>query len=260
MGTSRIQQIEAYVRQTMAGVAGSVLEIGHDFKHVDRVRRWALAIAREEGYVDRELVEAAALLHDVGRARVEQERQHAQVGAEMAERFLRAQALFSEPERAAIVDAVQNHNALGDLAPLATLVRDADILDMLGAVGVMRALTSKHALPEYDLQNVKGETWGITARDVDRRFAAGVGIGMPYPTRYRPMASLPWSPHVRVAFPMTLHSGSPALTSSTLSPAVAGQRTMSKSNAVTERSTIMRLSATSTIRLSSYSRFWTMRF
>ena len=177
METSRIRQIEAYVRRTMAGVAGSDLEIGHDFKHVDRVRRWALAIAEEEGDVDRELVEAAALLHDVGRARVEQERQHAQIGAEMAAQYLRAQALFSEPERAAIVDAVRNHNALVDLAPLATIIRDADILEMLGAVGVMRAFTSKHALPEYDPQNVKGETWGITARDVDRRFAEGAGIG-----------------------------------------------------------------------------------
>lgn len=177
MRAVRIQQVEEYVRQTMAGVAGSDLEIGHGFKHVDRVRRWALAVAEEEGCADPERVEAAALLHDVGRARIQQERQHARVGAEMAARFLRAQALFSAQEQASIVDAVRNHNALGDLAPLATLIRDADILDMLGAVGVMRAFTSKYNLPEYDPQNVKGETWGITARDVDRRFAAGEGIG-----------------------------------------------------------------------------------
>ena len=83
MVTDRVQQVEQYVRQTMEGVAGSKLEIGHGFKHVDRVRRWALAIARGEGGADPELVEAAALLHDVGRAHVMQERQHARAGAAM---------------------------------------------------------------------------------------------------------------------------------------------------------------------------------
>jgi putative nucleotidyltransferase with HDIG domain len=161
----------------MAAVAGSDLEIGHDFKHVDRVRRWALAIAGEESFAGLELAEAAALLHDIGLAQVEQRNRHARVGAEVANRFLYQRDLFSKPDRAAIVDAVRHHNALGDLAPLATLVRDADILDMLGAVGVMRAFTSKYALPEYDPRNVKGNTWRITARDVDQRFAEGVGIG-----------------------------------------------------------------------------------
>jgi putative nucleotidyltransferase with HDIG domain len=177
MGRSKIQQVEDYVLQTMAGMAGSDHLIGHDFKHVDRVRRWALVLAVEEGFADLELVEAAALLHDVGLARVEERGQHARAGAEVAARFLQEANLFSESERAAVVGAVRDHNALGDLCPLATIVRDADILDMLGAVGMMRAFTSKYALPEYDPRNVKGETWGITARDVDRRFAAGKGIG-----------------------------------------------------------------------------------
>jgi uncharacterized protein len=177
MTTDRIQQVEDYVRRTMAGAAGSDLGIGHDWKHVDRVRRWALLIARGEGVADLAVVEAAALLHDIGLAHVEQRSQHARVGAEVAAQYLRVQGLFSEGENEAIVDAVRNHNALGDVSPLATLVRDADILDMLGAVGIMRACTSKYNLPEYDPQNVKGQTWGMTARDIDRRFAQGKGIG-----------------------------------------------------------------------------------
>jgi uncharacterized protein len=177
MATDRIQQIKDFVRRTMAGVAGSDLEIGHDWKHVDRVRRWALALAEAEGYTDLERVEAAALLHDVGLAHVERRSAHARVGAEVAARFLQKENLFLPWEQVFLVDAVRNHNALGELEPLATLVRDADILDMLGAVGVMRAFTSKHKLPEYDPRNVKGETWEMTARDVDRRFAEGKGIG-----------------------------------------------------------------------------------
>jgi hypothetical protein len=120
---------------------------------------------------------SAALLHDIGLAHVAERCQHAVVGAEIAARFLQEEGLFSEEERATIIDAVRHHNALGDLRPLATLVRDADILDMLGAVGVMRAFTTKYALPEYDPHNVKGETWQMTARDVDRRFAEGRGVG-----------------------------------------------------------------------------------
>jgi hypothetical protein len=44
-------------------------------------------------------------------------------------------------------------------------------------VGVMRASTSKVTQPAYDPRNVKRETWGLAARDVDRRFAEGKGIG-----------------------------------------------------------------------------------
>ena len=172
-----IHRIVDYVRRMMAGVAGSDLAIGHDFKHVDRVWRWALVVARGEGFADLEILESAALLHDIGLAHVEERSQHAAVGAEVAAQFLQEEGLFSEEEREAIVDAVRHHNALGDLRPLATLVRDADILDMLGAVGVMRAFTSKYHLPEYDPRNVKGETWEMTARDVDRRFAEGKGVG-----------------------------------------------------------------------------------
>jgi uncharacterized protein len=177
MSADRIQQIEDYVRQSMDDVAYSDHKIAHDFKHVNRVRRWALEIARDEGFGDLALVEAAALLHDVGLAHVERRNQHAQVGAEVAEQFLRDRALFSEQENEAIVDAVRNHNTLGEASALATIVRDADILDMLGAVGIMRAFTSKYHLPEYDPGNVKGETWGITAEQVTKRFAKGTGIG-----------------------------------------------------------------------------------
>ncbi|NLG26606.1 MAG: HD domain-containing protein, partial [Chloroflexi bacterium] len=42
-------------------------DAAHGFEHVLRVWRMALRIAREEG-ADLEIVSAAALLHDVGRA------------------------------------------------------------------------------------------------------------------------------------------------------------------------------------------------
>jgi len=60
----------------------------HDYKHVDRVRKWAVKIARAEKK-DVFLAEMAALLHDVGRAKEKPPKiLHADIGAKMAYNFL----------------------------------------------------------------------------------------------------------------------------------------------------------------------------
>ncbi len=170
MSGNRIQQIEDYVRQTTSG------QNPHDFLHIDRVRKWALQIAKSEGFDRLELVHAAALLHDLGRARGEEKR-HAQIGAEMAARFLTENNLFTPSETQEIANAVRHHNSLDRNGRLAEILMDADILDLLGAVGIMRAFTSKHAKPEYDPDDVKGETWGLPNHAFNTRFASGIGIG-----------------------------------------------------------------------------------
>ncbi|MCL5998871.1 MAG: HD domain-containing protein [Chloroflexi bacterium] len=177
--SDRIQQIEAYVRQTMSAVDTPDLRIAHDFKHVDRVRRWALRIARGEGIAALEPVEAAALLHDIGLTRLstDQRSRHARVGAEMAAQFLRERRLFSSLEIEAISNAIAYHSAPGGGGSFAELLRDADKLDALGAVGLMRACTSRYARPEYDPDNVKGDTWQMTMQQFERRFTQGRGIG-----------------------------------------------------------------------------------
>jgi uncharacterized protein len=175
----RIQQIEDHVRQSMATVAAPDLRIAHDFKHVDRVRGWALRIARNEGLEDLVLVEAAALLHDIGLAcvEVEQRGQHAQVGAEIATRFLHERHLFADEEIEAVADAIRCHSSPSGGGVLGEVLRDADKLDALGAVGLMRAFTSKYAKPEYDSHNVKGDTWEMAMTGFESRFAKGKGIG-----------------------------------------------------------------------------------
>ena len=173
MSRSEIQDIERYVRDLMPE------QVAHDFKHAARVRRWALRIAQAEGYPRPDMVEAAALLHDIGRARAEAERDHATAGAEMALIYLRSHGLFSELEIEEIAHAIRYHNAIGgSRSQLQAILRDADILDMLGAVGVMRALTSKAHLPEYDPEGVKGETWGWGARDFGVMFQQGTFSGL----------------------------------------------------------------------------------
>ncbi len=178
MPSDRIQTIEAYARQAMAS------NVAHDFKHADRVRNWALSIARAEGYDDLDMVEAAALLHDIGlqpqdrhTSTAGERRTHAERGAEMAAAFLWDHHLFADHEIEQIAEAIRRHNWKAEGGPLQDILRDGDCLDMLGAVGLMRAFTSKAMVPEYDPQQVKGETWGWTVRDFDRRIAGGHGIG-----------------------------------------------------------------------------------
>jgi uncharacterized protein len=177
---SAVDQIEYWVRETMEAAQDPDLRRAHDYKHVDRVRRWALRVAEEEGYGAPLLVEVSALLHDIGLAYLDPgvpRSQHGTVGAEVAARYLQQEGSFSDADQSAIVEAVGCHNVLGCGGLLAAILRDADMLDALGAVGIMRAFVSKYAQPEYDAANVRGETWGLTARDYDRRFATGEGIG-----------------------------------------------------------------------------------
>jgi HD superfamily phosphodiesterase len=124
------------------------------------------------------MVEAAALLHDIALAHVEQRRDHGKVGAEMAEQFLAENQLFESEAIVEIVHAIRWHDSVKpDDSPLLAILRDADMLEIFGAIGLMRGLTSKATLPDYDPSNIRGETWELTARDFDMRFANGTGIG-----------------------------------------------------------------------------------
>jgi hypothetical protein len=177
MTADRIRRIEDFAKATVRAITASDLRIAHGFGHLDRVRGWALQIAKHGGGADLVLVETAALLHDVGLAHVAQRTQHAEVGADVAARFLRQERLFTEHEIEAIATAIRFHSSVSGGGSLGNILRDADILDALGAIGLMRAFTTKYALPEYDPCNVKGDAWGTTAREYDRRLADGRGIG-----------------------------------------------------------------------------------
>jgi hypothetical protein len=90
---------------------------------------------------------------------------------------LRENGLFREGEVAAICDAIRFHSSPTGGGRLGAILRDADKLDALGAVGLMRAFTSKHELPEYSPQAITGGTWNMSMQDFEERFASGVGIG-----------------------------------------------------------------------------------
>lgn len=114
-------------------------DAAHDFDHVLRVWAMALRLAIAEG-ADRDVVEAAALLHDTGRAEeLATGRSHAAISAERARVFLaNRDPAFVE----AVADAIATHSFRAGLPPAtleAKVLFDADKLDSIGAIGIARA-------------------------------------------------------------------------------------------------------------------------
>jgi len=113
---------------------------GHDWWHVDRVRKLAVRIARAEG-ADELVVELAALLHDVADYKLTGSEE---AGPEAAHVWLTAGG--ASPELVEhVVTIVRGISFKGagvaeaDLTLEGRCTRDADRLDALGAVGIARA-------------------------------------------------------------------------------------------------------------------------
>ena len=135
-------------------------------------------IANSEKYPNAQMVEVTALLHDIGLSHLnegDERKEHGPLGSEIAKTYLRADSGLSAEQIERIADAIYYHSlhplvvldhlqALGEKGKLLEIVRDADNLDALGAIGLMRALTSKYFLPDYIPTNVKGNNWGLTAK------------------------------------------------------------------------------------------------
>ena len=122
---------------------GSILEegptAGHDITHTLRVRELCLYIAGIEGG-DCEILEASALLHDIGR--VEEFKNpntdHAVISARMAPDILRS-AGFPAQKIGSVVYSIANHRYSSGVIPVnleAKILQDADRLDISGALGI----------------------------------------------------------------------------------------------------------------------------
>jgi uncharacterized protein len=110
----------------------------HDFDHVLRVVAMADRIAWAEG-ANREVVRAAALLHDIGLD--EGRAGHETSAANRAREILRAQG-YDETFCNAVAHAIESHRFRSGPTPQtleAKVLFDADKLDAIGAIGVARA-------------------------------------------------------------------------------------------------------------------------
>ncbi len=116
----------------------------HDFDHIRRVYAMATRLAREEG-ADVEIVQAAALLHDVAdsAAGTPERENHHIASADAAEPVLRDEG-WSPDRISAVQHCIRSHRFRHKEETPQTLeakiLFDSDKLDVLGAVGVARTI------------------------------------------------------------------------------------------------------------------------
>lgn len=114
---------------------------GHDFWHVDRVRRMALKLAVQEG-ADLFLTEIIALLHDIRDVKVSG---LGTAGGEAAWAFCIQHGLSKDIALSVSTSVHYLSYRGGGVADVAlslegSCVRDADRLDAIGAIGIARAV------------------------------------------------------------------------------------------------------------------------
>jgi uncharacterized protein len=136
--TALLAQIRHIAQQRFDHAHGS-----HDWQHTLRVHGLCRRIGPLEG-ADMLTLEAAAFLHDIGRAvqdRANGSVCHAVQGAQMTEEIL-APLPLDQARKKNIIHCVRTHRFRGDRLPVtieAQVLFDADKLDAIGAVGIARA-------------------------------------------------------------------------------------------------------------------------
>lgn len=143
-----IEKAAVYVRNELGEDA-----TGHDWYHVDRVRRAALHICSEEQAGDPFIIEMAALLHDIPDEKLNDS---AEAGKKKLDLFFQSIELPDEAQNA-IVQIIESISYKGgrktELKSIeAKIVQDADRLDAIGAIGIARAFAygGKKGQPIYD--------------------------------------------------------------------------------------------------------------
>jgi len=145
-----ISKTEEFVKKELQNNDGS-----HDWHHINRVRKLAISLAHEEKITALDVVELAALLHDIKDWKYSGSDT---AGSKAAEDFLKENN-FSEEKTNIITNIISNigfKKELGNsnikMFPELAVVRDADRLDAIGAIGIGRCFTyggSKNQ-PMYD--------------------------------------------------------------------------------------------------------------
>jgi len=133
-----IKDIKTFAIQCFSNGSSS-----HAWEHTQRVRNLCMHIGRVEG-ADTEILEIAALLHDIGRPYQDESKGkicHAEKGAEMAGALLEQYPISAE-KRNNVIHCIRCHRFRGNCHPEtleAKVLFDADKLDAIGAIGIGRA-------------------------------------------------------------------------------------------------------------------------
>lgn len=144
------QQLRQLVSLEMAS------DSAHDLAHLDRVWANAQAIAENEADTNARVLLAGSYLHDlINLPKDSPDRDKASVlSAEKALPYVEKLG-YSKWETAGIIHAIEAHSHSAGITPKtieARILRDADRLDALGAIGIARwfAVTGALCRPLYD--------------------------------------------------------------------------------------------------------------
>ncbi|HLI69905.1 MAG TPA: HD domain-containing protein [Ktedonobacteraceae bacterium] len=115
-------------------------DLAHDWEHVSRVYTLALKIAEKEG-ANCFIVGMAALMHDLGHSPQHgSTKHHADLSVELATELLTSYQVPADTQEL-ILHAIISHSFSRGAKPRtleALVLRDADRLDSLGAIGILR--------------------------------------------------------------------------------------------------------------------------
>jgi len=171
--TSVVRSVDKFVKNLV------VKDMAHGYTHVRRVRNWAVQIAKSENYKDLQLVEIVSLLHDIGFSRTNNWELHAKIGADMAKNFLTTNAILTKNKVKLIEEVIERHSSREKTHnKLLIILRDADMLDMLGALGIIRTFISQHDRKFYDEKNPKGDLWKSSYKAAYEMYNPNKGAGL----------------------------------------------------------------------------------
>jgi uncharacterized protein len=131
-----IKMTEDFVKNNMEGY-----DSGHDWWHIERVRKTAKFINDQEAMADPFILEIAALLHDSADSKFPGSGNGD--GYRAIEEFLVTSGLTEIKDQ--VIEVIKNvsfsnKNPSGNLSdPVLLILQDADRLDAIGAIGIARA-------------------------------------------------------------------------------------------------------------------------
>ena len=138
-------QFEDRYKPLIDSVKQELSVAAHDMEHIIRVYRQCLHLAKFEDNVDIHILKTAAILHDIARAREDNDPSrtidHASLGAKMSKEILR-HLDYSENQINQITHCIRSHRFRESESPMtieAKILFDADKLDVLGPVGIARS-------------------------------------------------------------------------------------------------------------------------
>ena len=136
MQNNKIEAIRNYAKEKLGDDRS-----GHDFYHVERVAKIAAKLAEQEGVSDTLIIETASYLHDVIDDKIVAD---VDTEKESLKKFLK-ELNFSADNIQEVFEIIENisfsqeiEKGKADLTIAGQIVQDADRIDALGAIGILR--------------------------------------------------------------------------------------------------------------------------